>query len=975
MKKLLALACTCEILVSPLAYTASATADASGLKFQYQAVNNETNYPILNPSLSGRRFDKIELKNGLQVYLISDPDAKQSAAGVCVEAGSWNDPKEFPGMAHFLEHMLFMGNKAYPSEFEYMQYIADHGGKVNASTWPDRTIYMFSVNNDAFDGALDRFSHFFIDPLFLTSCIQRELHAVDQEHAKNIEHDGWRQYMVFKETGNPLHPSASFSTGNAKTLGHIPQEALKKWYDTHYSSDKMRLVVLSPLPLNELTPLVVKTFSEVPVRTVSDKPLPEFVTSAQQRGHMIYLKPVKDLKALSLMWEIPSALCDLDQRSLMSLVSYVLGNETKNSLIEQLKREKLADSLRSGRDLETKGKVLFTIDIDLTAQGVAQVDTVITRVFQTLSRLKESGIPASLFEEMKKMAVISYQYQSREDAFNFISKQAHDILDEDLSTYPEKTLIPTTYDSGYLKQFLQTLTPESCIYFLQADPEKTGVQTDRKEKWMDAEYTIKEIPQNKLSSWAAIKPHPQIGLPAQNPFLPDFSKIRIGSEVSEETVVPALLADDRAGKLYHAMDKRYLVPEVYASFGLKTPQIDGSTKATVLADLYIRALTEKLSSTLWYAQTAGMTPQFGVQDMKFICALYGYHFKAPLLLKEIFRNLKEVHPSKEEFELYRQTLLSDYENGTKELPLIQARELLDSVLYNDISTSPEKYQTLKSLSYDEFNTFCKNLFKSCFIEGMVYGNLESGQVKNLWEELKGSLNASPIATALQPKKQLLLLPERKGPYVISQTTPRQGNGVILVLEEGPFTFEKRAAQEILGTTLQEAFFDTLRTKQQTAYIAKAWPLEKEKQLLQFFAVQSSTHHPSDLIARFELFLENFVKMFPENVSTERFEELREMVITTLQMPPENLYMMGLRLNKFAFEYDADFNWIDKRIAAVKALSYDKLRLFAKEFLSRNNLRRLAVLMEGVLHRDNDFHYEQISKEDICDLGVYISSAD
>ena len=171
-------------------------------------------------------------ENGLQVYLISDPGIDQSAASMSVEAGSWQDSEEYPGTAHFLEHMLFMGNAAYPDESEYMQYIQDNGGLVNAFTASDRTVYMFSINNDAYEGALDRFSHFFIDPLFNPSCIQRELQAVDQENSKNIENDNWREYMVFKETGNPKHPNRKFSTGNAKTLSGIPQEALKNWYQT-----------------------------------------------------------------------------------------------------------------------------------------------------------------------------------------------------------------------------------------------------------------------------------------------------------------------------------------------------------------------------------------------------------------------------------------------------------------------------------------------------------------------------------------------------------------------------------------------------------------------------------------------------------------------------------------------------------------------------------------------------------------------
>src|SRR3990167_6649053 len=210
--------------------------------FSYITVENKVSYPLLTPSLQSRQTAKIKLQNGVQAYLISDAEIDQSAAAVCMRAGSWQDPTEYPGMAHFLEHMLFMGSKPYPTEEEFMQYMQDNGGSVNAFTASDRTVYMFSVNNEAYVGALDRFSHFFIDPLFNPSCIERELHAVDQEHSKNIENDFWREYMVLKETGAVGHPITKFSTGNADTLAGIPQEALKSWYATEYGAEKLYLV-------------------------------------------------------------------------------------------------------------------------------------------------------------------------------------------------------------------------------------------------------------------------------------------------------------------------------------------------------------------------------------------------------------------------------------------------------------------------------------------------------------------------------------------------------------------------------------------------------------------------------------------------------------------------------------------------------------------------------------------------------------
>ena len=52
-----------------------------------------------------------KLTNDLKVLLISDPETDISAASLSVNVGSMSDPWEIQGLAHFLEHMLFMGTK------------------------------------------------------------------------------------------------------------------------------------------------------------------------------------------------------------------------------------------------------------------------------------------------------------------------------------------------------------------------------------------------------------------------------------------------------------------------------------------------------------------------------------------------------------------------------------------------------------------------------------------------------------------------------------------------------------------------------------------------------------------------------------------------------------------------------------------------------------------------------------------------
>jgi len=74
-----------------------------------------------------------------------------------------------------------MGTAAYPNEKEYSQYLKDNGGSSNAYTSATSTNYQFEVANGAFEGAIDRFAQFFIEPLLGENQTAREMKAVDSE--------------------------------------------------------------------------------------------------------------------------------------------------------------------------------------------------------------------------------------------------------------------------------------------------------------------------------------------------------------------------------------------------------------------------------------------------------------------------------------------------------------------------------------------------------------------------------------------------------------------------------------------------------------------------------------------------------------------------------------------------------------------------------------------------------------------------
>lgn len=81
-----------------------------------------------------RLYKYLQLPNKLEAIIISDPEADKSAASLDVRVGSALEPKTRHGLAHFCEHMLFMGTEKYPIENEYSEYLKNNGGHANAYT-------------------------------------------------------------------------------------------------------------------------------------------------------------------------------------------------------------------------------------------------------------------------------------------------------------------------------------------------------------------------------------------------------------------------------------------------------------------------------------------------------------------------------------------------------------------------------------------------------------------------------------------------------------------------------------------------------------------------------------------------------------------------------------------------------------------------------------------------------------------------
>ena len=288
------------------------------------------------PIADTKQYRKITLDNGIKVIVVSSPDAEKAAAAVSVQVGSYHDPKDTPGLAHFLEHMLFMGTKDYPDEDAYEKFLSEHNGNYNAYTADTRTVYYFDVQWDALKEILPLFSGFFTAPLMMESGVSREKNAVNSEHEKNLQSDNWRINHLMGHLANPDHPISKFGIGNLATLDKPDiRERLLKFYNTYYSSDRMCLSIVGRESLEELESLANDYFSNVP-RKENVPRLEPTVKPYLDTKKCYLVKTIQDVCEIDITWFLRNYQKDYKCNP-SRYASAVIGYEGKGSLLACLK--------------------------------------------------------------------------------------------------------------------------------------------------------------------------------------------------------------------------------------------------------------------------------------------------------------------------------------------------------------------------------------------------------------------------------------------------------------------------------------------------------------------------------------------------------------------------------------------------------------------------------------------------------------
>ncbi len=511
-----------------------------------------------------RSYLYTELLNGLKVVIISDPDTDKSACAMNVSIGSLCDPIEYQGMAHFLEHMLFMGTEKYPDENKFGEFINENSGSTNAFTDFDSTNYYFDISNESFDKAIDIFAQFFIHPIFKENSVEREMNAVDSEFKKNLRDDGWRSTELIYSESVKKSPFSKFSTGNNLTLKKPGvRQALIQFHKTYYSAHLMYLCVLNKKSIDELNKIVEDVFGKIPSFPVN---LPNFSDpfpfSKKYLGNLYYITPVREEDSLKFSWIVEYAGSHYKSKPLYYL-SALFGHEGPNSLFSSLIKDGLATELETDYSNIAKTFSSFSIDITLTNKGYLHWDEVCKRVLYFVKKIKSEEINKEFFDDLQQLAQINFDFSEKEFPYDYCSDivsymQKYKV--EDILTGPE---LIEEFNEELIRSYLDDLQIDNLNVYISS--KKLKKKCNLKEKWYHTRFAKKKFPPEVYDYFENcdiadnVCEH-NLDYPPKNSFIPNNIDLLPHPEVAN--VFPIVIHKDNLSTVWYKQDTTFQLPKV-----------------------------------------------------------------------------------------------------------------------------------------------------------------------------------------------------------------------------------------------------------------------------------------------------------------------------------------------------------------------------------------------------------------------------
>jgi zinc protease len=265
-----------------------------------------------------------KLPNGFRYVIMPNQEPPgRTSVRLAVASGSLNEQESQRGLAHFLEHLVFLGSEHFP-EADAVDLAAAKLGitpsDVNAFTDLDATVYMLEppdTSRRCLDQVFCIFRDYAVGALLRPDDVDRERGVILSEMRENND----AEYRMSVALNRFLCPGMLIPErdpiGKAEALAAANPAAVRRYYQDHYTPGRMTLVVVGDVKPKMVEELAVKHFGSLRPGGVADQ---DPGTLAWPKGMQAGWHGEKEAKAttvtlaVSRPWPDGSPTRELEQR-------------------------------------------------------------------------------------------------------------------------------------------------------------------------------------------------------------------------------------------------------------------------------------------------------------------------------------------------------------------------------------------------------------------------------------------------------------------------------------------------------------------------------------------------------------------------------------------------------------------------------------------------------------------------------------
>lgn len=342
------------------------------------------------------------LGNGLTAVAVEMPHLHSVELAMFVRAGLRFEDEKNNGISHFLEHMMFRGNRTYPDSIALNLEFEKIGRDLRASTLSEYTYYGFNPHYDQLERGLELFAEFFKEPTFPQLDLERAIILEECLEDLNAEGENVDINNVSCALMYPDNALALPTIGIEDSIQSIDEAMLRAYFDQYYCPSNMVLVGAGCLSEREFFPLVRKYFEALPRRS-SAVPKDHFAGSIIENQARPQFRIQEDVDSQDQV-QICFRAVSYNHPDYYSacLIGRLFDDGVSSRLQKVLREEKgLAYSVEC---LATSLSDIGTIDFDVSVRP-EKVAAILKVIFEEIKRLLQSGATQEELDHVQKRYV------------------------------------------------------------------------------------------------------------------------------------------------------------------------------------------------------------------------------------------------------------------------------------------------------------------------------------------------------------------------------------------------------------------------------------------------------------------------------------------------------------------------------------------------------------------------------------------